>query len=184
MPRILAVGSPGSGHFGCRAAKDGYPVAAGAEDFCRRGWVFRMNKGFQRAGTAFAFCCSQRLSNSRRRPEQDYTELEMPLDINSVFDTHAKSLALGSQRIELLAANIANADTPNYLARDIDFKSAMAAERSATVSIASSHAGHINPARQGRGPATVLYRNPDQPAQDGNTVDAQREKAAVAETDF
>jgi len=115
-------------------------------------------------------------------PEKHNTEFDMPLDINSLFDSHAKSLALGSQRIELLAANIANADTPNYLARDIDFKSAMAAERSGTVSMASTRAGHIDPARVGGGPATVLYRNPEQPAQDGNTVDAQREKAAVAET--
>jgi flagellar basal-body rod protein FlgB len=106
----------------------------------------------------------------------------MPLDINSVFDTHAKSLALGSQRIELLAANIANADTPNYLARDIDFKSAMAAEQSTQVSMANTRAGHIDPAQMGAGRATVLYRYPDQPAQDGNTVDAQKEKAAVTET--
>jgi len=106
----------------------------------------------------------------------------MPLDINAVFDTHAKSLTLGSQRIELLAANLANADTPNYLARDIDFKSAMAAQASKSVGMAHTSAGHIDPARMGGGPATVLYRIPDQPAQDGNTVDAQKEKAAVAET--
>jgi len=106
----------------------------------------------------------------------------MPLNVNSIFDAHAKSLTLGSQRIELLAANLANADTPNYLARDIDFKSAMAAESSMQVGMTSTRAGHINPARMSGGQATVLYRIPTQPSQDGNTVDAQMEKAAVAET--
>ncbi|NND54300.1 MAG: flagellar basal body rod protein FlgB [Gammaproteobacteria bacterium] len=106
----------------------------------------------------------------------------MPLNIDNVFAPHAKSLALGSQRIQLLAANIANADTPNYLARDIDFKAAMAAQSSGTMQMARTAPGHIDPTRTSGGPATVLYRIPDQPAQDGNTVDSQREKAAVAET--
>lgn len=106
----------------------------------------------------------------------------MPLNINNIFDVHAKSLALGSQRIELLAANLANADTPNYLSRDIDFKSAMAAEHSRQIGVTRTRADHIDPARTGGGPASVLYRIPDQPSLDGNTVDAQKEKAAVAET--
>lgn len=105
----------------------------------------------------------------------------MGLDINSVFDQHARSLALGSQRMGLLAANIANADTPNYLARDIDFKTAMQAQSGAAMPVAATHARHISvPARAAAAP--VLYRMPDQPSQDGNTVDSQREKAAVAET--
>ena len=105
----------------------------------------------------------------------------MPLDINSVFDTHAKSLTLGSQRMELLAANIANADTPNYLARDIDFKAAMAQAGDKQVTVARTSARHIDPASMPGGRAQVLYRIPDQPSQDGNTVDSQREKASVAE---
>ncbi len=106
----------------------------------------------------------------------------MPLSIDNVFAPHAKSLALGSQRIELLAANIANADTPNYLARDIDFKGAMSAASVGQVSLAQTSGGHISSRQAGGGPSKVLYRIPDQPAQDGNTVDAQKEKAAVAET--
>jgi len=106
----------------------------------------------------------------------------MPLDINNVFDTHAKSMALGSQRIQLLANNIANADTPNFHARDIDFDAAMAAENSRQVRMATTSAGHIDPAGAGGNRAAVMYRIPDQPAQDGNTVDSQKEKAAIAET--
>lgn len=104
----------------------------------------------------------------------------MSPDINSIFATHAKSLALGSQRIGLLAANIANADTPNYLARDIDFKAAMQAEQDQRVSMQATTAGHIRGAGGNR--AEVLYRQPDQASEDGNTVDAQQEKATVAET--
>ena len=106
----------------------------------------------------------------------------MPLNIDNVFATHAKSLTLGSQRIQLLAANIANADTPNYLARDIDFKGAMASQISGSVRMARTSSRHISPGQTSGGPATVLYRIPHQPAQDGNTVDSQREKAAIAET--
>ena len=106
----------------------------------------------------------------------------MPLSIDNVFATHAKSLALGSQRIQLLAANLANADTPNYLARDIDFKGAMAKASGGAVSMARTAPGHMDTTGASGGPATVLYRIPNQPAQDGNTVESQREKAAIAET--
>ena len=50
----------------------------------------------------------------------------MPLDINAQFDLHTRALGLANQRLELLADNVANADTPNYKARDIDFRAAMA----------------------------------------------------------
>jgi len=104
----------------------------------------------------------------------------MPLDINAIFDTHAKSLALGSQRIGVLAANIANADTPNYKARDIDFKAAMRDAGPEPVRMRGTQPGHFGVGD--REQTEVLYRIPDQPSEDGNTVDAQRESAAVAET--
>ena len=50
----------------------------------------------------------------------------MALNINDQFDLHSRVLGLANQRLELLADNVANADTPNYKARDIDFRSAMA----------------------------------------------------------
>jgi flagellar basal-body rod protein FlgB len=109
----------------------------------------------------------------------------MPLDINQVFAPHERVLTAANQRLELLAANIANADTPNYKARDLDFKAALqAAGQGAPVPIAATHAGHIQGAGAGAaaGRAEALYRVPDQPSLDGNTVDSQRESAAVAET--
>ena len=49
----------------------------------------------------------------------------MPIDLDSALGIHAKALQLRSRRAELLAENLANADTPGYKARDIDFRAAM-----------------------------------------------------------
>lgn len=107
----------------------------------------------------------------------------MPLDINKVFAPHERVLTAASQRIELLAANIANADTPNFKARDIDFRAAIqAAGDNAPVALTTTDPGHIKAAGSAGSRAQVLYRVPDQPTLDGNTVDAQKESAAVAET--
>ena len=106
----------------------------------------------------------------------------MALDIDRVFTPHERVLKAASQRMELLAANIANADTPNYKARDIDFRTALQeAGQTQQVTLAATRQGHIKgvPAD---GSAEPLYRVPDQPSLDGNTVDAQRENAAIAET--
>ena len=51
----------------------------------------------------------------------------MGLNLDSYLGVHAQALTLEAQRTQLLAANLANADTPNYKARDIDFKAALAA---------------------------------------------------------
>ena len=82
------------------------------------------------------------------------------------FQTEA--LKLRSQRQELLAANIANADTPNYKAVDFDFGKALAAA-------AATREGTPASAPQ------VLYRVPAQASLDGNTVDMDVERAQFAE---
>ena len=96
----------------------------------------------------------------------------MALDLDSYIGVHAQALRLREQRTELLATNLANADTPGYKARDIDFKSALAA---ATSSAANGTAG------PGNLDAHLKYRTPLAPSLDGNTVDAQLEQAAFAE---
>lgn len=106
----------------------------------------------------------------------------MPLDINQVFAPHERVLTTASQRMELLAANMANADTPNYKARDLDFRAALQSAEAGSMSLAATNPGHIGGASRGSGRAEVLYRVPDQPTLDGNTVDAQKESAAIAET--
>jgi flagellar basal-body rod protein FlgB len=114
------------------------------------------------------------------------TEAAMPSRLDSYLGVHAQALPLRSKRTEVLAANLANADTPNYRARDIDFKSALAAaggQKSAGgVYLATTSAGHIGPATaNGTATPELKYRTPFAPSLDGNTVDAQLEQAAFAE---
>jgi len=99
------------------------------------------------------------------------------------------ALSLRSQRQELLASNIANADTPNYKARDVDFSSALqgALARASTPNgpLATTAAGHIaGAAKDGKALADgtpVLYRTVTQGAVDGNTVDMDTERAQFAD---
>lgn len=107
----------------------------------------------------------------------------MPIDINQVFAPHERVMSLAGRRLDLLAANMANADTPNYKARDIDFKAALAAADSGAGSrLATTRSGHIQGVGGGSSHPATLYRIPEQPSLDGNTVDAQKESAAIAET--
>ena len=111
----------------------------------------------------------------------------MPVGLDKYLGVHAQALNLRSQRTELLAANLANADTPGYRARDIDFKSAMAQASGAGgvangVSLHTTSSKHIGPKTINGSPAPELkYRTPLAPSLDGNTVDAQLEQAAFAE---
>ena len=111
----------------------------------------------------------------------------MPSSIDNYLGVHAAALKLRSQRTEVLAANLANADTPGYRARDIDFKNALAAASGQSnaaggVHLSTTRAGHIGNAAPDGTPAPELkYRVPLAPALDGNTVDAQLEQAAFAE---
>lgn len=77
-------------------------------------------------------------------------------------------LALRGFRQELLASNIANADTPNYKARDIDFKSAFAnamrGQNQAGLSLERTHGGHIAAAGAGGFDNAVAYRTEFQSA--------------------
>lgn len=101
----------------------------------------------------------------------------------NIFGIHAQILNLRASRAELLAKNMANADTPNYKARDLDFASAFNAAKSAqAVRVTRTHGQHLQPAGgaaiQG---AELKYRVPAQPSLDGNTVDVQMEKSEFAD---
>jgi len=107
---------------------------------------------------------------------------------NSIDDAlrfHADALNLRAFRQELLAANIANADTPGYQARDIDFRKSLQeamAGRGPSVQLAQTARGHVQPsAAAAAGPGTPLYRNVVQASLDGNTVDMDVERAQFAE---
>ena len=89
----------------------------------------------------------------------------MPQDL---FGIHGKALELRSQRMGLIASNIANAATPGYKARDIDFAAALRSAGNGT---------DIDTAAQ----AASLYRVPVMPSLDGNTVELQNEQLAFSE---
>ena len=93
---------------------------------------------------------------------------------DSALSTHARSLEARSQRVEVLAQNIANADTPNYKARDLDFKTIF---RSASEDpMQTTHGKHmalpVNENADG-----MKYRIPFNVAFDGNTVELNVEQA-------
>jgi flagellar basal-body rod protein FlgB len=111
----------------------------------------------------------------------------MPLNLDQYVSVHATALDVRARRGELIARNLANADTPGYQARDIDFRQAMARAAGGTptqgVSLSTTNAGHIGASTSADAVANpdLKYRIPLAPALDGNTVDAQVEQAAFAE---
>lgn len=108
----------------------------------------------------------------------------MVISLDNVFGIHTQALSLYGQRSTVLAANMANADTPNFKARDIDFKSILsrAAEKNAdSTKMAATRAGHFGMTSNDGIVAERLYRQPDQPSLDGNTVEVQKEQAAFAD---
>ncbi|MEO0435492.1 MAG: flagellar basal body rod protein FlgB [Pseudomonadota bacterium] len=97
--------------------------------------------------------------------------------IKSAMGMTPQVMEVRSKRMELLSANIANADTPGYKARDIDFASVIGAARDSGSAMMRTHENHIGPG-SGSGEIEVKYRAPSQPSTDGNTVDSHREHAA------
>lgn len=91
---------------------------------------------------------------------------------------HAAALKLRETRNELLASNIANAATPHFKARDIDFSAALN-DAMAGGQLDRTAPGHMAPG--GPDGATVLYRKPTTAALDGNTVELSVEQMEFAE---
>ncbi len=94
--------------------------------------------------------------------------------IDSVFSANEKALGVRSQRMEILSRNIANADTPNFKARDIDFKQALKDTQSN--SLQTTHGGHIQSVGEETRTASK-FRVPFNVAIDGNTVELPVEQA-------
>lgn len=99
--------------------------------------------------------------------------------IDKTIGLHAQSLSVRSQRTQLLAENLANADTPGYKARDIDFRALMSNAQPGPVRMANTAAGHL--AADDAPRFEPLYRVPLGPSLDGNTVTAHVEQASFAE---
>src|SRR3982750_4210262 len=114
----------------------------------------------------------------------------MPLNLDQYVSVHATALNVRAQRGELIAKNLANADTPGYQARDIDFRQAMARASGDTTpgatvptTMTTTQPGPTGGAASANATTNpdLKYRTPLAPALDGNTVDAQIEQASFAE---
>lgn len=103
----------------------------------------------------------------------------MTISFDNALGIHADALLYRSRRAEVLANNLANADTPNYKARDLDFAAVLAASEKPGITTQRTHRHHIE-AGAGRAEEGLRYRVPLQPSIDGNTVEAQEEFARYA----
>ena len=93
---------------------------------------------------------------------------------NSAFGIHERALGVRSQRMEVLARNIANADTPNYKAQDVDFKAMLKEAKTEylTATNEKHYAGLTEAPDNG-----MRYRTPFNSSFDGNTVEMNVEQA-------
>jgi flagellar basal-body rod protein FlgB len=121
----------------------------------------------------------------------DRRNFDMPFNLDAYLGIQPDALQVYSQRAEVLAANLANADTPGYLARDIDFRSALAA---ASRGQGEAEGGPLQPETTSADDVTagasqdgvsteqyLKYRVPLAPSLDGNTVDSQMEESTFAQ---
>jgi flagellar basal-body rod protein FlgB len=110
---------------------------------------------------------------------------DMSISFDKALGIHEQALGFRAQRAEVLANNIANADTPNYKARDLDFSKVLAAQnektQNGTFALNMTNSRHIEAQGLGNGDESLLYRTPMQPSIDQNTVDAQLEQSNYAE---
>ncbi|MFT5161711.1 MAG: flagellar basal-body rod protein FlgB [Alteromonadaceae bacterium] len=100
----------------------------------------------------------------------------MSFSLDKAFGIHVNTIVARGRRAEVLANNIANADTPNFKAKDLDFQQVMKrASSKQSVHIATTHEKHFKIAASGQ--SDTFYITPDQPdTGDGNTVDIQVER--------
>jgi flagellar basal-body rod protein FlgB len=139
-------------------------------------------KHSQIAGTAFAGIDTSALNLSRHRQKIDEHLKDSPREgarmnlLNQALGVHEQALQVKSRRLEVLAQNIANADTPNYKARDIDFKAVLSTAQSQDTAMASTAPGHFDQGHSLNADG-MRYRTPFNTAFDGNTVEMSVEQA-------
>ncbi|UFH48033.1 flagellar basal body rod protein FlgB [Pseudomonas sp. KNUC1026] len=110
----------------------------------------------------------------------------MGISFDQALGIHEQALNFRAKRAEVLANNIANADTPNYKARDMDFSSVLAAQAQKSggsqFALERTNAQHIAAEGFDSGAdSTLKYRVPSAPSLDQNTVDAQMESSTYAQ---
>ena len=108
----------------------------------------------------------------------------MPINFERAFSIHDDAMIMRGKRASILASNIANADTPNYKARDIDFNSMLKQannQQTKSLSMISTHGEHINLNSGSLSSTSLKYRNPLHASLDGNTVDSHVEQSKFSE---
>ncbi len=107
----------------------------------------------------------------------------MAISFDNAFGIHEQALKARTQRAEIIANNLANADTPHYKARDIDFKQMLQQEQQ--MSLSTTRSGHISIGSvDTNAAANELYRVPTQASLDGNTVETEQEMARFAKNNM
>ncbi|SDR14140.1 flagellar basal-body rod protein FlgB [Pseudoxanthomonas sp. CF385] len=95
--------------------------------------------------------------------------------ISNYLGVHAAALPLREQRMQLIASNLSNADTPNFKAKDLNFQAALEQAAAKASPLQTTHEQHLTLLDAS---ARVFERTGVQPSLDGNTVDADTERAA------
>lgn len=105
--------------------------------------------------------------------------------LTKALGIHERALRVRDQRMELIARNIANDDTPHFKARDIDFKAVMSEFRP-TDTLASTHGAHIAFGDDASADDGLRYRTPFNASLDGNTVEltVEQTKYGKAAADY
>ena len=107
--------------------------------------------------------------------------------LSDAFEFQSQALQLRAERQRVIASNIANADTPGYQAREMDFAQALreavgaAAPTVAGPSVQRTAAGHLALPTAFQAETRLRYAAPSQTSLDGNTVDMDRERASFAD---
>lgn len=104
----------------------------------------------------------------------------MSISIDKHFGVHQHALQLRAQRASILANNIANADTPGYQARDMDFQQMLKArmgEPAEHLPMVESSSRHLQGLAKPDAISGLKYRTPTQPSIDKNSVDVDRERS-------
>jgi flagellar basal-body rod protein FlgB len=119
---------------------------------------------------------------NRPKPDELIASALMSISFESALGIHERALQVRGQRASVLANNLANVDTPNYKARDLDFKEILNRKTAETTQakhfdLQATNARHIAMSSVLGEDADLLYRSPQQPSIDGNTVEDQIEHA-------
>jgi len=104
----------------------------------------------------------------------------MKISFTNSFSVHPQAMLLRAKRTEVLASNLANADTPNYKARDFNVDSLLREAEAPQVRLRLTHVSHLSPTSDPLS-EQLLYRVPHQASLDGNTVEEHIEQAKFAE---